>query len=86
MAKTAMIRARAEQELKSEAERIFHLLGLSFTDAITLFLQQVKLHRGLPFEIKIPNNLTAKAIEDMEKKRGLTKSKDAKELFKKLKI
>lgn len=86
MSKTAMIRARTEPSLKNEVERIFHYLGLSNSEAINLFFQQVKLHKGLPFEIKIPNKTTLKAITDVEKNRGLTKSKDAKAMFKKLGI
>lgn len=86
MARTAMIRARTEQELKNETEKIFHLLGLTFTEAITLFLQQVRLHRGLPFEIKIPNKITIKAIKDMKKRQSLTESKDAEDMFRKLGI
>ena len=49
MAKTEMIRARVEPELKREAEELFLGLGLSATEAITLFYRQVTLHRGLPF-------------------------------------
>ena len=37
MAKTAMIRARVEPELKRQAETVFTQLGLSETEAITLF-------------------------------------------------
>lgn len=86
MSKSAMIRARTEPELKHEVERIFHVLGLTCTDAINLFFQQVKLREGLPFQIRIPNKTTLKAIKDVEKRRRLTMSKDAKEMFKKLKI
>ena len=39
MAKTEMIRARVESALKCEAEAVFSQLGLSATEAITLFLQ-----------------------------------------------
>lgn len=86
MSKSAMIRARTEPGLKYEVEKIFHVLGLTFTEAINLFFQQVKLREGLPFEIRIPNKTTLKAIKDVEKRRGLTKSKDGKDMFKKLKI
>ena len=55
MAKTEFIRARVEPELKYQAEEIFSKLGLSPTDAITLFYVQVTLHGGLPFEMRIPN-------------------------------
>lgn len=42
MTKSAMIRARVDPTLKQEAENIFEALGLSATQAITLFYQQVK--------------------------------------------
>jgi DNA-damage-inducible protein J len=64
MGKTAFIRARIEPELKDEVDSIFKTLGLSLTEAITLFFKMVKLNRGLPFEVKIPNEETLKAMED----------------------
>lgn len=54
MAKTAIFRARIEPELKAHAEEILHSLGLSATDAITLFYHQVILHQGLPFDVRRP--------------------------------
>ena len=86
MLKTAMIRARTEPQLKSKVEKIFHLLGLSSSEAINLFFRQVSLREGLPFEVKIPNSVTAHAIKDVEKHRGLTKCKNAQGMFKKLGI
>ena len=62
MAKTEFIRARVEPELKYQAEEILSKLGLSPTDAITLFYVQVTLHGGLPFEVRIPNTETMDAL------------------------
>ncbi len=62
MAKTEMIRARMEPEIKHDAEAVFKALGLSPTEAITLFYRQVSLHNGLPFEVKIPNAETREAM------------------------
>jgi DNA-damage-inducible protein J len=84
MAKEAMIRARIEPHLKAEAESIFEELGLSITQAITLFYKQVKLNKGLPFEVRIPNRTTAKTFRDTDAKRNLVRSKDERELFDKL--
>ena len=58
MRKSAMIRARVEPELKSEVEKIFKELGLTTTEAITLFYHQVRARKGIPFEISIPNETT----------------------------
>ena len=56
MTKSAMIRARVDPQLKEEAEAILQELGLSTTQALTLFYQQIRLQRGIPFEIRLPNN------------------------------
>ncbi len=65
MAKTAMIRARVEPDLKSEVEGVFSELGLSATEAITLFYKQVAIHNGLPFPVRIPNAATIAAINEV---------------------
>ncbi len=72
MAKTAMIRARLEPDLKRDAETVFSTLGLSPTEAITLFYKQVTLHHGLPFEVRIPNAETREALEQAARKEKLT--------------
>ena len=51
MPKSAMVRARIRPDLKKRAERVFGRLGLSTTEAITLFYRQVELRRGLPFQV-----------------------------------
>lgn len=53
MAKTAMIRARVEPELKEQVESIFEQIGLSATDAITLFYKQVLIQQRIPFELSV---------------------------------
>ena len=84
MAKEAMIRARIEPRLKAEVETIFDELGLSITEAITLFYKQVKLNRGLPFEVRIPNETTLKTFQDTDAGRRLVRNKDARDMFDKL--
>lgn len=86
MSKTAMIRARVDPALKSQAEGIFDAIGLSATDAITLFYKQVQIRNGLPFDVAIPNRLTRKTMMDTDSGRNLTQAKDAGDMFKKLGI
>jgi DNA-damage-inducible protein J len=64
MAKTEMIRARVEPDLKQEAEAVLEKLGISPTDAITMFYRQVTLQRGLPFSVHLPNKATRRAIQE----------------------
>jgi DNA-damage-inducible protein J len=71
MGKSAFIRARVEPELKEDVIDILQTLGLSLTEAITLFFKLIKLNRGLPFEVKIPNEETLAAMEDARLERNL---------------
>ena len=64
MAKSEMIRARVEPELKQAAEAVLDKLGMTPTEAITLFYKQVTLHRGLPFPVRIPNAATRRALRE----------------------
>jgi len=86
MARTAMINARTERELKEEVEKFLKSLGLSTTEAINIFFRQVKLRRGLPFPVEIPNDETLAVFRDSEAGKGLTECKDADDMFKKLGI
>lgn len=76
--KTQVINARVEPKLKSSAEKIFKSLGMSTTDAISIFLSQVVLNKGLPFDVKIPNKTTLAAIDEVRSGKGkrYTSSKD----------
>jgi DNA-damage-inducible protein J len=86
MEKSAVVRARINPRLKAETEVIFQKLGLSISDAITLFYKQAQLTKGLPFEIRIPNKTTRKTFEETDKGKGLIRYKDEAEMFKALGI
>src|ERR1700719_4558087 len=64
--KTGYITARVEPKLKARAARVLATVGVSTTDAITMFLRQVVLRNGLPFEVRVPNAETKRAIEELE--------------------
>ena len=72
MSKTESIRARVEPDLKAQAEAVFGALGLTPTEAITLFYRQVTLHHGLPFPVRIPNEATQAALRDAMTGENLT--------------
>ena len=62
--KTAIINARVQPELKSDVELILSQLGITTTQAITMFFEQIRMNRGIPFQLKIPNDETAQAMMD----------------------
>jgi len=71
MSKTATLRARVEPKLKREAEAVLKKVGLTSSEAITLFLTQVRLAKGLPFPVRIPNAATRRALKDAQARKGL---------------
>jgi DNA-damage-inducible protein J len=84
MSKTATIQTRINPELKQKAQAIFNKLNLSMSEAISLYLTQVTLHRGIPFEIKIPNELTLKTLKNTEEGKNLKEVSSVDELFEEL--
>lgn len=56
MAKSANLYARIEPEVKEKAEAILNALGIPASNAITMFYKQIILHKGLPFEVKLPDH------------------------------
>ena len=72
MPDTEMIDARVEPRLKHEAEAVFSRMGLSVAEAITLFYQQVKLQRGIPLTMRVPNAETREALRQAREGVDLT--------------
>ena len=67
MAKTEVVRARIEPELKRNVEQLLEQLGLSTTEAIRLFFRQMELRRGLPFPVELPNAETLATFEKTDR-------------------
>lgn len=81
MSKTEFIRARVEPRLKASAGRVLKRIGVSTTDAITMFLRQIVMRGGLPFEISTPNAQTRGAIAELEAGKGERFESDTGEIF-----
>jgi DNA-damage-inducible protein J len=63
---------------------ILKKLNISMSEAISMYLSQITLHNGIPFEIKIPNEVTAKTLKDAENGKNVHKVDSVDELFKEL--
>ncbi len=70
--KSTELRSRVEPDLKDSAAEVLAQCGLTLSDAIRLFLRQVVLHNGLPFEVKVP---TAETRAAMEEARSITRAR-----------
>ena len=84
MAKTDTLHIRVEPNVKQRAEKTLNDLGLSITEAINVFLNQVILHDGIPFEIKKPR-YNIETMEDTKNGKNLSKTFDiVNEMFEEL--
>lgn len=81
MPKTKSLTVRLDPDLKENAERILGELGLTVSQAISLFYKQVELHEGLPFDVRLPNATTRRALSDAQARRGLSTYSTVDELF-----
>ena len=53
MGKTSNIYVRVEPNIKEQAEIVLEQLGIPMSNAVSIFLRQVVMQNGLPFEVKI---------------------------------
>lgn len=86
MSKTETVRARIEPKLKKEVTRLLAQMGLTTSEAITIFFQQIKLRNGLPFNVVIPNETTEKVFKQTDLKKNLIRCEDEEDMFDKLGI
>ena len=70
MAKTETLHIRVNEKVKSNAEETLSRLGISISEAVNMFLCQVELVGGLPFEVRLPvsERILVKTKEDLYKK------------------
>lgn len=54
MPRTSNIYVRVEPDIKTQAEEILEKLGIPMSNAVSIFLRQVIMQNGLPFEVKVP--------------------------------
>lgn len=54
MGKTATLNIRVKPGIKENAERVLSELGISMSSAIDMYLRQIILVRGIPFDVIIP--------------------------------
>lgn len=66
-AKSANLYARIEPDVKEQAESILSALGIPASNAINMFYKQIILHRGIPFDVSLPEKKIL-ALDSMSEK------------------
>jgi len=72
MARTATIQARVNSVTKTKAKRVLDSLHMSMSQAVALYLQQIVFHKGIPFQIKIPDKATFEAVKELESGKAIS--------------
>lgn len=54
MQRTSNVFARVEPEIKEQAEKVLVQLGIPMSNAIGMFLRQIIMYRGIPFDMRLP--------------------------------
>jgi len=71
--RTASVYARIDPETKKQAEEVLNQLGIPMSNAIGMFLKQVVLQKGIPFNMKLPTAIGGMTKEqiDAELQKGM---------------
>lgn len=86
MAATAFVRARIDEALKNEAAAVLAGMGLTVSDVVRIALTKIAHEKTLPFEMRVPNTLTAETLARSERGEDVHHAKDADDLYKQLGI
>ena len=80
------ISLHVDPDIQRSAEQIFERLGLTASEAVSLFYGQVKLQHGLPFPVELPNGTTMKALDEAQDREKLASFDTLEELYEDLGI
>lgn len=64
------ITIRVEVTSYLKAKEILSQMGLNYSQSISVFNNMIVLNKGLPFELKIPNDKTKQALDELETRKG----------------
>ena len=68
--KTGYITARIDESLKIQGDKILRKVGVTPTDLMTMVYHQVVLRGGVPFDVRLPNKSTRKAMRELDDGNG----------------
>jgi DNA-damage-inducible protein J len=66
MSKTSQIRVRIEDDIKDKASAILGELGLTISDAVSIYMKRIVKTGGIPFELRLPTQELREAIAEYE--------------------
>jgi DNA-damage-inducible protein J len=82
---TTMVHIRVDQKVKKKAAKTLAAMGISVSDAVRMLLVRVAAEKALPFDVKVPNATTVKAMQALDRGEG-KRFKSADDLFRDLDV
>jgi DNA-damage-inducible protein J len=82
---TTMVHIRVDERVKERAAKTLAAMGLSVSDAVRILLVRVAAEKALPFDVRVPNATTRRAMEAADRGEG-KRFKSTDTLFKDLGI
>ena len=67
---TTMVHVRVDQKTKQRAAKTLAEMGISMSDAVRMLLVRVAAEKALPFEVRVPNATTVKAMRAADMGKG----------------
>ncbi len=67
---TTMVHVRVDEKVKQKATRTLAAMGMSVSDAVRILLVRVAAEKALPFEVRVPNATTVKAMQAADRRQG----------------
>ena len=67
---STMVHVRVDEVVKERASATLAKMGISVSDAVRMMLIRVADEKALPFEVRVPNSVTVKAMRAADKKKG----------------
>jgi DNA-damage-inducible protein J len=68
MTQSTILHIRVEDEMKTQANKVFASVGLSMSDAVRILLKKVVNDQAFPLELKVPNATTQSAMKESRAK------------------
>jgi len=72
---------RVEDKFYNEAKDVFKQFGLSFGDAVNIFLAKVAMEKGIPFDLKLPSDELLNRVDNIKQDKNTKTYKNSDELF-----
>ena len=82
---TTMVHVRVDEKVKDDAAKTLAAMGMSVSDAVRMLLIRVAAEKALPFDVRVPNPVTVKAMRAADQRKG-KRFKSADALFRDLEI